>query len=343
MDGRGRGGSFDLSFAPNVLRRVPANHSPPAPPRKAHGEDVGCPAPFPLSVRVHSACRLAISLAIVCFANSAVGQPVLGLQINPLTQVSNTSSVLPPGVYYGGDAGLGTNGTIGWTFMLSEPLTLAGLAWYDDNTNGLNYAHEIGIWLYDAGSNRWSYDVTNAPLVLSATVPAGTNAVLNSGFRVVEFESPTNLALGFYIVAGTWYSENPDVVKWVRALFPRDPRIIIGEPVQGAEGWFFGMPDPGVPLFHVPDGCSVDPMGWGVNLGPNLLVIPAPQLTASLSGNQFIVSWPLWATNFALETTGQLPAASWSAVTNPVGSSGGSFFTTNTVSPGAAFYRLRSR
>jgi hypothetical protein len=64
----------------------------------------------------------------------------------------------------------------------------------------------------------------------------------------------------------------------------------------------------------------------------------------SASGNQIVTSWPLWATNFVLETsTAAGPTASWTATTNAVAVSGQSLVATNPVSTPSAFYRLRQR
>jgi len=72
---------------------------------------------------------------------------------------------------------------------------------------------------------------------------------------------------------------------------------------------------------------------------------PTPTLGIQLSANQVILSWPASATNFFLETSGQLsPAASWLPLTNPVAISGDNVVVTNLpAAAAAAFYRLRKR
>jgi hypothetical protein len=60
-------------------------------------------------------------------------------------------------------------------------------------------------------------------------------------------------------------------------------------------------------------------------------------------GNQVLLSWPLSVTNYTLESTSSLgPDGSWTPATNPVGIVANSYVATNSVSPGAAYFRLRS-
>jgi streptogramin lyase len=70
---------------------------------------------------------------------------------------------------------------------------------------------------------------------------------------------------------------------------------------------------------------------------------PLPTLQILLSADQVVLSWPVAASNFVLETAGTLdPGASWTALTNGVATSGENYFLTNEVGADAAFFRLRS-
>jgi hypothetical protein len=289
-----------------------------------------------------------LALSAVLQAQVAVGASALAININPMTQVSDPNAdPFPPGNFTGFDEfELVTNGMYGWTFVLTDPATLTGLAWYDQNPAGLSHAHQIGLWFQAGSTNPGIY--TNAPLLFSVVVPAGTNATLLNGvWREVDLAAPVELPVGSYIVAGTHYSQNADVVKFVSddvvgEDLPRDARIIIGSPVFTESGSNFGRYDPNAPLFRIPDFLLVV---YGVELGPNVLLVPPsnPSLLASRSGSQVVLSWPLWATNFVLEASGALGAsASWSALTNAVGVSGSSLVTTTAVNSASAFYRLRS-
>jgi sugar lactone lactonase YvrE len=71
---------------------------------------------------------------------------------------------------------------------------------------------------------------------------------------------------------------------------------------------------------------------------------PLPTLQILLSANQVILSWPMAASNFVLETARTLdPGASWNALTNGIAISGNNHFLTNEVGAGPAFFRLRSQ
>jgi hypothetical protein len=65
-------------------------------------------------------------------------------------------------------------------------------------------------------------------------------------------------------------------------------------------------------------------------------------LSAELAGNQVIVSWPLLADAYKLESTGNVGTnASWQAWTNGVGVSDATFVATNGLGGGGLFFRLQ--
>ncbi len=279
-------------------------------------------------------------------------QSVPAININPMTQVSDTG-VYPPGIYFGfNETTLVTNGMYGWTFSLTEPATLTGLGWYDERLDGLSHPHEVGVWQYARGSTNVDgipY-ATNAPLLLSVTVPAGTNAVLDGVWRKIDLNTPMVLTTGVYVVAGTHYSLDPDVVKFVSGNIPsgpqRDPRLLIGVPAFSSSGAMPQYYDPNAPLFRIPDNFIL--VGSGLELGPNLFLVPGaipgslPSLEIKIAGSQIVLSWPLWATNFTLEISGALGAnASWIAQTNAVSAGFDQFVLTNQTGAASAFYRLR--
>ena len=281
-------------------------------------------------------CLLALAQPLAAAAAS-----VLAVDINPATQVPDT--------FWGfGEDTLITNGMYGWTFWLTEPVTVTGLTWYDQNPAGLLHAHELGLWQYPGRETNGYWASTNSILLFSLTIPAGTNAsLLDGAWREVDLATPVTLVAGYYVLAGTHYSENPDVVKYVAAWLlnerlPMDPRIIADCPAFTDSG--MGVPvwpyDPNAPLFRIPDDAIV---ALGFEFGPNLLLVPpVPSLQVSASGSQIVLSWPLWATNYVLETsTAAGPAASWTATTNAVAVSGQSLVATNPMSTLSAFYRLR--
>lgn len=64
-------------------------------------------------------------------------------------------------------------------------------------------------------------------------------------------------------------------------------------------------------------------------------------LQTSLSGSQLILSWPILASNFVLETSSALNASvSWTPLSNGIAASGDSFVLTNSTAAPDAFFRL---
>jgi hypothetical protein len=83
---------------------------------------------------------------------------------------------------------------IGWQFSVSSPITVTGLAYWDEDGDGLGEAHNVGI--FDSGTGT---------LLVSATVPSGTVALLMGGFRVVPISY--ELIPGTYVIGGQQSSD----------------------------------------------------------------------------------------------------------------------------------------
>jgi sugar lactone lactonase YvrE len=70
-------------------------------------------------------------------------------------------------------------------------------------------------------------------------------------------------------------------------------------------------------------------------------VPPPPLLQTAYTSNQFVLSWPLSASNFVLEATSTLsPGTYWVPVTNGVVVDASSFVLTHQTTASSAFYRL---
>jgi hypothetical protein len=84
--------------------------------------------------------------------------------------------------------------------------------------------------------------------------------------------------------------------------------------------------------------------GGSVVFAQSDLVPAGLVLGASLSrAKQVLLSWPVSATNYVVETSGALaPVVSRSPVTNAVGIVGNTRVVTNSLNSGPAFFRLRS-
>jgi hypothetical protein len=267
----------------------------------------------------------------------------LAINIDPATQISTNPL---PGQYYGGNDIPLTDTMLGWTFVLSAPATITGFGWYDQDLDGLSHPHQIGLWYGNASTNIESTPYgTNTTLRAMATVPAGTNAVLEGSWRRVDLATPIDLPSGYYILAGTFYVDDPDVNKWMMGPGPSGPTLPGDPRVRSGLATASGPPDPFNPntnLFQLPNGFLT---GWTVAFGPNLFIVPpgVPVLHIAASPNQTVLHWPAWGTNFILESRSALDNGSWTAVVNSTTAVGDSLFATNVVGSTAVFYRLRGR
>lgn len=73
----------------------------------------------------------------------------------------------------------------------------------------------------------------------------------------------------------------------------------------------------------------------------SLTLPPVPlALGKVLAGNQIILSWPVSATNYVLQTSRDLTSGSWTDITSGIGMVAGNYVFTNAIS-GVAFFRLK--
>ena len=117
--------------------------------------------------------RIALIMLFVVFvsASVAVGEIFPALELE-----RNSSSYTIPGPVLR---------THGWEFTVTEDLAVVGLGIFDLDDDGLYLSHEIGIW-------------HSGELVLSTTVPAGTETILIDQFRYIETDP-------FWLTAGETY------------------------------------------------------------------------------------------------------------------------------------------
>jgi hypothetical protein len=78
-----------------------------------------------------------------------------------------------------------------------------------------------------------------------------------------------------------------------------------------------------------------------VAVSPLLAVTAGPQLIIMLSGNTVALYWPTSASGYILQSTTNLPAGSWSSITNGISTIGSYYAFTNAASGKAAFFRLK--
>ena len=82
--------------------------------------------------------------------------------------------------------------TLGFGFEVKSTITVTSLGIYDLGADGLINDHNVGLW------------GLGGTFLGSATIPDGTGATLEQGFRYVTLTTPITLEPGTYAV-GAWY------------------------------------------------------------------------------------------------------------------------------------------
>ncbi len=167
----------------------------------------------------------------------------------------------------------GGNRMIGWQFSVTENIDVSALGWFDWNEDGLNRSHEVGIW-----------NISGSNLITSTTIPSGTVATLDSGFRYTSLTSSVTLQTGqTYIIAGHDIGNSGDPHVWDALLsgfnnqvngFNVDARITLQDAVGSPAG-----------SFSFPTGTIGD--ARQALMGPNLVIIPEPSTTVLMMGGMF--------------------------------------------------------
>jgi hypothetical protein len=110
----------------------------------------------------------------------------------------------------GSSAGLADGITFGWSFAVNGPISVTSLGYYDENQDGLDTDHEVGI--FDS----------NGVLLISTTVSSGTGGTLSNGFKMASI-TPLSLAAGTYTIAG--FSQNTTDRALFNATLTTAPEI----------------------------------------------------------------------------------------------------------------------
>ena len=148
----------------------------------------------------------------------------------------------------------GSNRTLGWEFTVTDDLAVVGLGIFDLDDDGLYLSHEVGIW-------------HSGELILSATVPSGTEGVLIDQFRYVE-TGPFWLSAGETYVIGATSLGDPYVGNNGSDRITTIPSITYQRTLITESGAGFTLPTSERDFYL---------------FGPNFLIVPEPMTLVLLS------------------------------------------------------------
>ena len=133
-----------------------------------------------IALRSHS-CILAVAACAMMLAGNAFAVPI------PSTPSNNLLYDVAPGASGGG---FGNKGSWGLTFYISSPITVSALGLWDDNSDGFNSSHQVGLWQ------------TNAALQASAVIDNLSTVVpsfnTSGQWRFTTLAAPVTLGVGYY-------------------------------------------------------------------------------------------------------------------------------------------------
>ena len=108
----------------------------------------------------------------------------------------------------------GNDQTTGWAFSTTNILTIDSIGFYDSQSDGLNVAHQVGIW--------------NSSGVLLASALVDNASVLSDGFRYTTLPSLLVLLPGTYVLGGFLPKGVLDAVPY-RATYTTIPVVTFVE------------------------------------------------------------------------------------------------------------------
>jgi len=178
-----------------------------------------------------------------------VNVPVAWSEITPALSIEQ----------HGGPAYPGTVQTHGWKFTVNEDVQVVALGIFDYEDDptyapGLLYPHEIGMW-------------HDGELIISTTIPAGTDTLLVDEFRYVEIE-PFWLDAGETYIIGNDSLGDPLVGNTASTSISTQLFITYERTLYSPAGSGFVIPTIEQDLYYF--------------FGPNFLVIPEPSTLAIL-------------------------------------------------------------
>ena len=252
-------------------------------------------------------------------------------------------------------APIGTNWVV--TTLAGAVLGASGSA--DGTNRNAQFSAPAGL-VVDSATNLYVADGGNC--TIRKLTPVGTNWVVTTlagsaaggcssadgTNAVARFNSPAGIvvdsATNLYVADSGNYT--------IRKLAPAGTNWVVST-IGGLAG-NLGSADGtnSVARFRSPAGVAVDSQGilYVADTGNNTVrmgvpsLVTAPTLRFVRSTNKVILSWPLTASSYGLETRGTVPSGtSWSPVNTGVVTAGTRYYWTNTIGSVPAFYRLHKQ
>ena len=156
------------------------------------------------------------------------------------------------GLEGGTSAPMGATTNHGWRFQANDDITLTMLGLWDDDNDGMDIDHPIGLWRFDTGT-----------LLTSGVISAGVGDPLIDHFRYVDvtdvaLEAGVDYVIGFYTP-----SSNQDTMVYAAPVgLTINSAITYIEARYGGNGSLL-MPGPNVTTTYC-------------RFGPNFQFIPEP-------------------------------------------------------------------
>jgi len=165
-----------------------------------------------------------------------------------------------------GTAGSPMGDTVaGWRFRVSQPLAVSSLGFWDEGGDGLNHAHDVGLW-NTSGDLLSSTRITNTATAEESASTFG-RWMFNRVATVV-------LTPGDYIVAATYLDLDHDQARiYARTIIL--PGVTYVHSMQKSFTSRLEMPDQAFPELK------------GGIFGPNLIAVAAPE-TSTLAGAMLV-------------------------------------------------------
>jgi sugar lactone lactonase YvrE len=230
--------------------------------------------------------------------------------------------------------------------------TLAGLAGNFGAADGTNskarFNRPAGIAV-DSATNIFIADSLNH--TVRKITPNGTVRTIAGLAGVWGSSDGTNTAARFYLPEGISVAANGDLFvtdsgnQTLRQISFIGTNWVVTT-VAGLNGFAGSMNGTGASAqFNFPAGIAFDNSGYlyAADTGNNTIRttrIISPSLQFAAIGNQFILSWPVWADGFVLEQSSLLgPSANWSPITDNIFVVADNFVHTNNLTE-SAYFRL---